>query len=976
MSEISEERIRLEKELNKILAERAKLGENINAGISNQTNIQSSLTGVIEGNSASRKKNLASQQAALDAMIKEGDQTEDNTKKQGFLTRAVEKFNKVKTATIEIFSDVIAKGKIVYNVLSFSFLYDQLADSAAAFSSQMRDAFNATQDTIEAFGAMGGDTQRRFRNFMDQAKNSGNGLANTGRSLASIYGEGYVDTFKALTDVYKAFGNEAQMLDEKIQKVAGQMILFEKGLGITLEAQKSLLSNTEDVEEGYSELAKTIVSGSKVFGVNIKDIGKAFGDIALDVKNFGYMTKKEMADTATYVARLGLSVQELTSFAQRFDTFESAAENVAKLSAAFGIQLDTMNMVMEDNPVKKLDMVREALERSGRSIKDIAGNRREMAYLADTIGLPIDKIKELSEISVDEFGFAKVAEETEAANAKMSEQDALNNIAKNMRMTADAMKDLASGGFFQNMIKGFTDTFQKTSMFRQMMSRINKDLRTFYNIGKQAAYLVSNLFFKEVKGVNQAPLAKVFEAFLGYFDSMASAAVVVKGNLKDVFEYLGKVFTGKINYDKYSENIFSLLLNPFKQVSKDPRAARGLFNKDLRDGLFNLFTVILDVATQGLDFLGANMIVAVENLFAKAGTKAKQGFLSPGVFGRFKDAFGAFFTKLLSFLSDSLSAGSGVFYWLFGGQWESPSGELLTMDPDDALLTGFAKASTRWLAQNGVKIALFTAKKFTDFVLTSFGLIKGKGSYIGEVVSDSFDVLKFAVKNKIVEYTKETVNYFARYPIRMLQEKLENLSPMQQMALKYIFPQLGQFLDKSEERLNIFDMEAHEKAYRKQLKQRIDNIGKVTQQEMLNPGSQQKLKTLEEKVAEDMGSNFRQLAETVFPAARLLRKDPLELEYLKEVNEKIKDTRENLEAMPPAEATVKLAQGTGTNLGAVLKDRVIVEAAQSVLRLNLNVVMDAAEVATSMASSDGQPFFNLNPIGRFGDPALNVTGDE
>ena len=123
MSEISEERIRLEKELNKILAERAKLGENINAGISNQANIQSSLTGVIEGNSASRKKNLASQQAALDAMIKEGDQTEENAKKQGFLTRAIEKFNKVKTATIEIFSDIIAKGKIVYNVLSFSFLY-------------------------------------------------------------------------------------------------------------------------------------------------------------------------------------------------------------------------------------------------------------------------------------------------------------------------------------------------------------------------------------------------------------------------------------------------------------------------------------------------------------------------------------------------------------------------------------------------------------------------------------------------------------------------------------------------------------------------------------------------------------------------------------------------------------------------------------------------------------------------------------
>ncbi|MBT6438137.1 MAG: hypothetical protein HOK72_00425, partial [Flavobacteriales bacterium] len=565
---MTREQIELEQELNRILERRAALQGGLNAASSAQVNLSSQSAAAIENQSAARGRDRTSQQASLDQMEAMGNATEENTKKKGWATKASELYNKSLATMQNLYKSVIAPLKTFYSTfVTFSWLYDSAAEAAAGYSAQAREMFEAQQATIDAFGALTGDTQKRFKEFMSSATSGANSFSKSGRGLRSVWGLGVSAVLTNMTAIYKEFGNEAALLSEKINDNASAMILYKESLHISYEAQKLMMKGAHDSKEEFANLSKTIVSGSKIAGVSIKNVGTNIDAAAKDFKNFGWMTKKELADTSIYATKLGFDIAELTGFADKFDTFEGAAESIGKLSAAFGIQLDTMDMVMEDNPAKKLDMVREALERSGRSIKDIAGNRREMQYLADTIGLPIDKIKEMSEVSMDEFGFAKLSEETAAANKKMNEQDALNDIAKNMKTISDGMKDLDPTGFFGNFTKGFKDFMEHSGMYHHAMGRISKSLRAFYDIGKEVASAVSSLFYQPKKdGTNGAPMADLFEAYLDYFDRMGAAAKQVGEKIKPIFEFLGQIYSGKLLDDAKKgkiDNIIDWLMDPF-----------------------------------------------------------------------------------------------------------------------------------------------------------------------------------------------------------------------------------------------------------------------------------------------------------------------------------------------------------------------------------------------------------------------------
>lgn len=967
MSNLSPEQIALEKELNNILKERLQIETALNGTQSNQANIQSVTNSMIDQNTSATKKNLDSQQSNLDSMIKAGDQLEDNASKQGLANKAASTYNKIIATTSRLYESVLKPAVKYFNqFVRLDFVYNALAQSAAEFSAQMREAAEAQQASIDAFGSMSDETQKRFREFRDNAK----GLADTGRSLGSIFGAGYSDSFKALTEVYKAFGNEAQALNEKIQATAGQLVLLKESLGISYEAQKKLLQITHDVEGGYEDLTKTLVAGSKTFGVNIKDVGKAFNDIALDIKNFGYMTKKEMADTSVYVARLGLEVQELTSFAAGFDTFEGAAEKVSKLSAAFGIQLDTMDLVMEDNPAKKLDMVREALERSGRSIKDIAGNRREMNYLAETIGLPIEKITEMAEMSVDEFGFAKIAEESEKANKKMSKQDALNEIAKSMRTNLDLMKDLASGGFFANMIKGFRDMFQYTAAFREAMSRISTALYKFYNLGKAVAKQVSDLFFLE--GKKEAPLEKVFEAFVGYFETVGEAADKLKGSLGDIFGYIGGFLTDdKILPDDIGKKVFDKIFDPLLSAFTDPTASQGFLNKDIRNGFVKIFALLFEVASELVSKSGRIMIDFVEGLFDNNQKDIESAFIKPANLDKFKKAFMKFGGELWKFLKTFWKAGEGVWTFMFGGKWGDK-----TQKAEDSLLGGMWINVKKWFkgAEAG-RMASNIMNAFVGFFQTAFGFgakaVSPAGKALQLGMSKIWAVLKGSIKIGMMGLWNALLDGVGSIGKKLMASGAVGV------AIGLLFPPLaplgagaaGAGAAASALSLMKFNIAEEKIIIKKQLDAKFKVMDEVAKETIKQREKEGKGITPEDAIVAAAENVQRKIGGNADITTSLASIENL----ITVINEKITSVRKNLETLPIAKLTAAIGQGTGTELKASVPEKVVVSTDKIQIRMSLNVSMNAQDIATSLAGNNGEYYFTVNEKGALANDEVSIV---
>ena len=971
MSNLSPEQIALERELNNILKERLQIEQALNGTQSNQANLQSVTNSMIDQNTSATKKNLESQQSNLDAMIKAGDQLEDNAGKQDLANSAATTFNKILATTGRLYESVLSPAIKYFNqFIRLDFVYNALAQSAADFSAEMRQAAEAQQASIDAFGSMSDETQKRFREFRDNAK----GLADTGRSLGSIFGAGYADSFRALTEVYKAFGNEAQALNEKIQATAGQLVLLKESLGISYEAQKKLLQITHDVEEGYEDLTKTLVAGSKAFGVNIKDVGKAFNDIALDIKNFGYMTKKEMADTSVFVARLGLEVQELTSFAAGFDTFEGAAEKVSKLSAAFGIQLDTMDLVMEDNPAKKLDMVREALERSGRSIKDIAGNRREMNYLAETIGLPIEKITEMAEMSVDEFGFAKVAEESEKANKKMSKQDALNEIAKSMRTNLDLMKDLAGGGFFANMVKGFRDMISITPAYRKGMSEIHNALRVFYNLGKDVARMMSSLFYNpSLPDGEEAPFSKLFEGFIGYFKTIAAAATEVRGNLDKVKGYIVDFFSGR-NMNVSSEKIMDLIFNPFIDAFSSPAAMQGFLNKDIRNAFVNITSFLADALGGALVSLSKTLIKSVESLFdSRNMKKVENAFLEPRTISRFKKTFIKFAVRFGDVLKNVFTAGQGLFAYFFGGTFNGR-----TMRYEDSILGGMFSSINKWFESGDAArfIYMFTSSIGRLFfraldpsgregggLISSIGrTIKNMLITLAKVVVVEMNVASAFMLNEIVKFSVKNMTDFSTV--------IKAIPGSSYIAM--LFPGLAdKVMDATSgvEVGDVFNLEKIRKGTEKLVGMHVNNLEEAAKKVAQKAKSEGKALTPDDalkKAAKDISGSEGDTSATVVNLQNLEK-------VVDDTNSKIVEMRKNLEAIPMAKLSAVVGAGTGTELKAKMPEKVVVSTDKIQIRMSLNVSMNAQDIATSLAGQDGEYYFTVNERGALASDEVSIV---
>ena len=80
----------------------------------------------------------------------------------------------------------------------------------------------------------------------------------------------------------------------------------------------------------------------KLTGLNFKAISRHMTNAKLDVKNFANASEEDLSKLSVVLEKTGLSVNKFTSMISSFQAFDTAASKVGNLTAAFGINLDTM----------------------------------------------------------------------------------------------------------------------------------------------------------------------------------------------------------------------------------------------------------------------------------------------------------------------------------------------------------------------------------------------------------------------------------------------------------------------------------------------------------------------------------------------------------------------------------------------------------------------------------------------------------
>lgn len=331
----------------------------------------------------------------------------------------------------------------------------QITALVAALDENVQNTTESLETFSEALNGTAGPIATTIDSFVKFTSSIGdlviaqaqyNGIINdTIRALPRI-GEPMADLMKAQYDAAASF-NASTGMAGKFSDIIGDLVIETSGLGVssqeTGQAMTTLLSGFTDLtmesRDSKLSLAETVVQlnalgmatsesvGSmqtlrKAFGMSNEEIRdtmlgiEAFAEEAgIDIQQISGRLNAQLPVFAVYgnnavetFKRLelatkgtGLAMETMLGTVRTFDTFEGATDSVGKLNQMLGgPYLNSIELVMQTDPVERLKMLQQAFEDAGTSVQDMSYFQR-LAFVDMVPG--INNVTELTELLEGNF---------------------------------------------------------------------------------------------------------------------------------------------------------------------------------------------------------------------------------------------------------------------------------------------------------------------------------------------------------------------------------------------------------------------------------------------------------------------------------------------------------------------------------------------------------------------------------------------
>jgi len=466
-------------------------------------------------------------------------------------------------------------------------IFSGLIDMAAQSAGGSNELMQALENLRKEFGAFYAPTNKAI---IDTTK-SLTGFKDTGLSAWRVFGN-MADRLKYIGEMAKEMGGAFSKLREEMETNGGAILAYQKGLGLAGEDMKAVtmrsVSMGKKTSDNLKDMTKYSYELGEAFQLDAKlisrDMGKALGDVA----HFGGATVKQIGEASTYARKLGLELKDITGTLDAFDTFDTAAENAAKLSQSMGVQIDAFEMMKAQSPAEQLDMLRKSFAKAGVDASQF--NRAQLKLVASTTGL--DEATVQSALSMKNQGLSMEQIQKKSAMAEkktLTQAEAMGKLAdaiERMVQTGGAME----GGFWAMFVKGIKNGLMSSKEFYTMMREIQIALRQVYmegvKLGKELVNLVPG--FKELFG----GLVKVFNP--------RAITDLFKGIREAVEKFFGK------NDDPENPEKGSLpaLVKHLQEVFFHFFDREGDGAKEMMSGFKKFFKFMADLAGQGIKLMG------------------------------------------------------------------------------------------------------------------------------------------------------------------------------------------------------------------------------------------------------------------------------------------------------------------------------------------------------------------------------------
>ena len=465
---------------------------------------------------------------------------------------------KIGTFVKGAWSIVKSLGQVAKSIISIPFkMMEGLIDLSNKFG-RFTEFEKALENVREKFGDLEKGTSRILKNSMAPMREQFGKLAAAGHGFASTFGRGPAGMARALefnAELMEKLNGGTERLRNEIGQNIGAMAIYRKGMGFTAEQQATLVALADaqgkNIVTVQHEYAKFSLGMAKRFGLDSKLIGKAMADMTADVGNFGTLSTKQLAQVATYTQKLGIETKALQGIVKKYDDFESAAKSAAMLNQTFGMQVDVLKMLKDEDPASRLSQLQKSFQATGKSYESLS--RAERKRMAELAGLD-DKSAELAfsqkGLSMSYEDVQAAGEETDTSFKDINET--LKEISKNMKKVLEEPQD------FKSFFGAFTRGFQKGLILSKPFMTIMRNLRQSLTIVERAGKQVGKAFVEMFPGVKQAltglgdffnpgttrqRMSKVVSSFKEFFRTLQDGPAAARKAVGKLWDDLSGNFT-------------------------------------------------------------------------------------------------------------------------------------------------------------------------------------------------------------------------------------------------------------------------------------------------------------------------------------------------------------------------------------------------------------------------------------------------
>lgn len=478
---------------------------------------------------------------------------------------------------------------------------------------ELRQAIEAVR---KEFGALRGPIAGTVIEGARSMKN----FSQTGLSTWQVFGT-VAERLNYLREVATAMGAVFGRLTKEFRENGGAVLAYQKALGLSNEQMKAMgefaVSTGQRLSTFLNENAKYALELGRAFQVDAKLISRDMGKAFADVKHFAGATVRQIAEASVYARKLGVELEKITGTLDTFETFDSAAENAAKLGQSFGVMVDAFELMNAQDPATQVEMLRKQL--AGAGVDTANMTRQQLKLLSQTTGLDEATAKMVFSLKNQGVSLDQVRKKGgEVERKQLSQAEAMAKLADSIERLVKSGSAM-QGGFFDMFIKGFLGGVQGSREFWHIMMNIRVALRTVYMEGVKLGRVFVQVFpgIKDLLG----GLADFFKP-----SKFKELAAKVRGVFEEFFRDLSSP-NGKASFANLMKRLRTAFFDFFDKESTSGRRLLAGFEK--------VMGALSTIAADGIRWLAeqvtTGMRFVVDLLSGKVDLGALTGAAGTGV---------------------------------------------------------------------------------------------------------------------------------------------------------------------------------------------------------------------------------------------------------------------------------------------------------------------------------------------------------